>query len=224
MKQSLSKRQESILRFIIQQVQLLGYPPAVREIGNAVGLQSSSTVHTHLTQLEKKGYIARDPSKPRAIMVLRDCDGNPFTKENTPATLEIVAEEPKETFDEVVNLPLYGNVAAGAPIYADNNIEDIITFPMRFVRHNNSFMLKIKGESMINAGIFDGDYIIVAPQKTARNGEIIVAMIDGEATCKTFYQEANRVRLQPENDFMEPIYAEQVEILGKVISLFRNMQ
>lgn len=220
MKQTLSKRQENILRYIIQQVQLLGYPPAVREIGKAVGLTSSSTVHTHLTQLEQKGYIARDPAKPRAIMILKDWEGNPYVKD-TPAN---TVEETEETFDEVVNLPLYGNVAAGAPIYAEDNIEDTITFPMRFVRHNGSFMLKIKGESMINAGIFDGDYIIVAPQKTARNGEIIVAMIDGEATCKTFYQEANRVRLQPENDFMEPIYAEEVEILGKVISLFRNMQ
>ncbi len=211
---ALTPRQEAILDFIIKQVQIKGYPPSVREIGLAVGLQSSSTVHNHLNQLEKKGYIMRDPTKPRAIMILRDTAG------------QLLADEPlnianNTAVDEIVNIPLIGTVAAGAPILAEENLEDTISFPMRFVRHNGAFMLKIKGESMIEAGILDGDYIIVAPQKTANNGDIVVAMIDGEATCKTFYREKNRIRLQPQNSTMQPIYTTEGSIIGIVISLFR---
>lgn len=212
---ALTPRQEAILDFIIKQVQIKGYPPSVREIGLAVGLQSSSTVHNHLNQLEKKGYIMRDPTKPRAIMILRDTSG------------QLLADEPlnianNTAVDEIVNIPLIGTVAAGAPILAEENLEDTISFPMRFVRHNGAFMLKIKGESMIEAGILDGDYIIVAPQKTANNGDIVVAMIDGEATCKTFYREKNRIRLQPQNSAMQPIYTTEGSIVGVVISLFRS--
>lgn len=212
--QALTKRQIAILDFIIQQIRIKGYPPSVREIGEAVGLQSSSTVHSHLTQLEQKGYIKRDPTKPRAIMILKDSSGDEdfYT---TPS-----AEN--DTFEEMVSLPLVGQVAAGQPILAEENVEDTIPFPMRFIRHNDSFLLKVKGDSMINVGIFDGDLIIVAPAQVAANGEIVVALIDDEATVKTFYKEKGRIRLQPENDSMEPIYATDVQILGKVIGLFRT--
>ena len=212
--QALTKRQITILDFIIQQIRIKGYPPSVREIGEAVGLQSSSTVHSHLTQLEQKGYIKRDPTKPRAIMILKDSNGDEdfYT---TPS-----AEN--DTFEEMISLPLVGQVAAGQPILAEENVEDTIPFPMRFIRHNDSFLLKVKGDSMINVGIFDGDLIIVAPTQVANNGEIVVALIDDEATVKTFYKEKGRIRLQPENDSMEPIYATDVQILGKVIGLFRT--
>ena len=215
----LSPRQKNILDYIINQVQLKGYPPSVREIGLAVGLQSSSTVHGHLNRLQSKGYIMRDPTKPRAIMILKDSAGKPFSAEETH--IPDFSEEVTEHYDEMVNLPLIGTVAAGSPILAEENLEDTISFPMRFVKHNDAFMLKIKGDSMINAGIFDGDYIIVAPQPTAENGEIVVAMLDGEATCKTFYRENGHIRLQPENDSMKPIYTKDATIIGKVISLFR---
>ena len=218
-KYDLSPRQKSILTFIIEQVQLKGYPPSVREIGLAVGLQSSSTVHGHLNQLQSKGYIMRDPTKPRAIMILKDTEGNPFLNEENSSFDS--SDETTEHFDEMVNLPLIGTVAAGSPILAEENLEDTISFPMRFIRHDDAFMLKIKGDSMINAGIFDGDYIIVVPQPTAENGEIVVAMLDGEATCKTFYREKDCIRLQPENDSMKPIYTKDASIIGKVISLFR---
>ena len=212
--QALTKRQIAILDFIIHQIRIKGYPPSVREIGEAVGLQSSSTVHSHLTQLEQKGYIKRDPTKPRAIMILKDSSGDEdfYT---TPS-----AEN--DTFEEMVSLPLVGQVAAGQPILAEENVEDTIPFPMRFIRHNDSFLLKVKGDSMINVGIFDGDLIIVAPAQVAANGEIVVALIDDEATVKTFYKEKGRIRLQPENDSMEPIYATDVQILGKVIGIFRT--
>lgn len=212
--QALTKRQTAILDFIIQQIRLKGYPPSVREIGEAVGLQSSSTVHSHLTQLEQKGYIKRDPTKPRAIMILKDSSGDEdfYT---TPST-------ETNTFEEMVALPLIGQVAAGQPILAEENVEDTIPFPMRFIRRNDSFLLKVKGDSMINVGIFDGDFIIVAPCQTADNGDIVVALIEDEATVKTFYKEKGRVRLQPENDTMAPIYANDVQILGKVAALFRT--
>lgn len=212
--QALTKRQIAILDFIIQQIRSKGYPPSVREIGEAVGLQSSSTVHSHLTQLEQKGYIKRDPTKPRAIMILKDSSGDEDFY--TTPTVE------SDTFEEMVSLPLVGQVAAGQPILAEENVEDTIPFPMRFIRHNDSFLLKVKGDSMINVGIFDGDLIIVAPTQVADNGEIVVALIEDEATVKTFYKEKGRVRLQPENDTMEPIYATDVQIMGKVIGLFRT--
>ncbi|MFM9412872.1 transcriptional repressor LexA [Peptococcus simiae] len=213
-KTALSARQVRILDFIIAEVEEKGYPPSVREIGEAVELKSSSTVHNHLNQLEKKGYIHRDPTKPRAIMILKNTDESdyqPYTSDNN------------EVFEEMVGLPVYGTVAAGAPIFADENLEDRISMPMRFVRDEGAFMLRIHGESMIEVGIMDGDYIIVAPQPTAQNGDIIVALIGDEATCKTFYREKNRVRLQPENQTMEPIYAENPMVIGKVIGCYRDM-
>lgn len=213
--QSLTKRQIAILDFITQQIRLKGYPPSVREIGEAVGLQSSSTVHSHLTQMEQKGYIRRDPTKPRAIMILKDSNGDADFYNTAEAT-------DGSTYEEMIALPLLGQVAAGLPILADENIEDTISFPMRFIRQNDSFLLKVKGDSMINVGIFDGDLIAVAPQKTANNGDIIVALLGDEATVKTFYKEKGRIRLQPENDSMEPIYATNVEIIGKVTALFRT--
>ena len=188
----LSKRQVEILEYITKQTALRGYPPSVREIGEAVGLQSSSTVHSHLTQLEEKGYIRRDPTKPRAIMILKTAN------------------------DE--------EVAAGSPILAEQNVEDTLTFPVSLVRNNNSFMLRVKGDSMINVGIYDGDLLIVTPQKVAQNGDIVVAVIGEEATVKTFYREKDRIRLQPENDAMEPIYVkEDVQLAGRVTGLFRTM-
>ncbi|MDO4923910.1 MAG: transcriptional repressor LexA [Peptococcaceae bacterium] len=212
----LTPRQQSILHFIINEVETRGYPPAVREIGREVGLSSSSTVHAHLTTLEKRGYIQRDPTKPRAIMILRNPDGTPF---NFGVEVPAAASE----HDEIVDLPVLGNVAAGEPIFADENVEDKISFSMRFVRNEGAFMLRIRGESMIKAGIMDGDYIIVAPQQTAQNGDIVVALIGDEATCKTFYYEKNVVRLQPENDEMEPIYVENPMIIGKVIGVYRDL-
>lgn len=212
----LTPRQAGILEYIIEEVSNKGYPPAVREIGRHVGLQSSSTVHAHLTTLEERGYIKRDPAKPRAIMVLRYPDGAPFVASSEGLLVE-------ENFDEMVNLPVLGNVAAGEPIFADENVEDTITFSMRFVRNEGSFMLRIRGNSMVNIGIMDGDYIIVGPQQTAQNGDVVVALIGDEATCKTFYHEKNTVRLQPENDEMEPIYVENPMIIGKVIGVYRDM-
>lgn len=207
----LSKRQAEILSYIVKQINKKGYPPSVREIGEAVGLQSSSTVHNHLTQLEQKGYIRRDPTKPRAIMVLKTNDEmDAFYEEDKP-------------FDEMINVPIIGAVAAGTPILASQNVEDTITFPMHLIRSNNSFMLRVKGDSMINAGIFDGDLLIVTPQKVANNGDIVVAVIGEEATVKTFYRENGRIRLQPENDSMDPIYVTEVELAGKVTGLFRSM-
>ena len=208
----LSKRQVEILEYITKQTALRGYPPSVREIGEAVGLQSSSTVHSHLTQLEEKGYIRRDPTKPRAIMILKTADD------------EEVAYDTDKPFDEVIQVPVIGTVAAGTPILAEQNVEDTITFPVNLVRHNNSFMLRVKGDSMINVGIYDGDLLIVSPQKVAQNGDIVVAVIGEEATVKTFYREKDRIRLQPENDAMEPIYVkEDIQLAGRVTGLFRTM-
>ncbi len=210
---ALSARQERILDFIISEVETKGYPPSVREIGHAVELKSSSTVHNHLNQLERKGYIRRDPTKPRAIMILKRSDESDYT---TPAADPGV-------FEDIVDLPVYGKVAAGSPIFADENLEDRIGFPMRFVREEGAFMLRISGDSMIGVGIMDGDYIIIAPQQVAQNGEIVVALIGEEATCKTFYHEKNRVRLQPENPNLEPIYAENPMIIGKVVGVYRDL-
>lgn len=210
-KTALSERQTRILNYIISEVEDHGYPPSVREIGFAVDLKSSSTVHNHLNQIERKGYIVRDPAKPRAIMILKRANGTPY---NSVAEPEI---------EEMVELPVYGPVAAGAPIFADENIEDKMGFPMRFIRDEGSFVLRVRGESMIGVGINDGDYIIVAPRQVAQNGEIVIALIGDEATCKTYYREKNRVRLQPENPTMDPIYVENPMIIGKVIGLFRDM-
>ncbi|MHB8171096.1 MAG: transcriptional repressor LexA [Thermincolia bacterium] len=203
MYQDLSSRQMAILDFIKKEIRAKGYPPSVREIGEAVGLSSSSTVHGHLAQLEAKGYLRRDATKPRAIEVL---DGS-----------ENVIKK------EMINVPIVGRVTAGQPILAVENIEDTFPLPLDFVRNDDVFILTVSGDSMIEAGILDGDYILVRQQKTARNGEIIVALMDDEATVKTFYKESDHIRLQPENPRLEPILVKDVDVLGKVIGVFRRL-
>ncbi|WP_246105555.1 transcriptional repressor LexA [Sporomusa termitida] len=201
---SLSAKQNQILSYIKENLRAKGYPPSVREIGEAVGLSSSSTVHSHLTKLESLGYIKRDPTKPRAIDVLDEAQWRQKT---------------------VIPVPLIGMVTAGQPILAIENIEETYPLPAELLgSEDDVFMLSVKGDSMVNAGILDGDYILVRQQSNANNGDIIVALIDDEeATVKRFYKESGRIRLQPENDLMEPIYAEQVAIVGKVVGLFRSM-
>ncbi|MCP3775654.1 transcriptional repressor LexA [Paenibacillus sp. MZ04-78.2] len=202
----ISTRQQAILEFIKNEVKDKGYPPSVREIGEAVGLASSSTVHGHLERLEKKGLIRRDPTKPRAIEIL---DGT--TGDGAFAV-------------SVSRVPLIGRVTAGVPITATENIEDYFPLPSNVVGDHNVFMLSVIGESMIDAGIRNGDYVIVRQQQTANNGEIVVAMTeDDEATVKTFFKEKDHIRLQPENPTMEPLRLKSVSILGKVIGVFRNI-
>lgn len=199
--EKISERQQQILDFIKSEVQAKGYPPSVREIGEAVGLQSSSTVHGHLRRLEELEYIRRDPSKPRAI--------------------EILESIPKA---RAIEVPVLGRVTAGAPILAVENIEEYYPIPKDFVDHEDVFILKIKGDSMIEAGILDGDYVLVESQSNAENGEIVVALVgDEEATVKRFYHEKSHVRLQPENSLLEPIIAHEVSILGKVVGVFRRI-
>lgn len=202
----ISNRQQAILEFIKNEVRDKGYPPSVREIGEAVGLASSSTVHGHLDRLEKKGMIRRDPTKPRAIEILGDDDASgAFATSYT-------------------RVPLIGKVTAGVPITATENIEDYFPLPAHYVGDHNVFMLSVMGESMIEAGIHNGDYVIVRQQQTANNGDIVVAMTeDDEATVKTFYKEKDHIRLQPQNAALEPIRLKHVTILGKVIGLFRDI-
>lgn len=198
----LTQRQQSILDFIKKEIHQKGYPPSVREIGDAVGLMSSSTVHGHLQTLEDKGYIRRDPTKPRAIEIL-DSSSDVDNKKT------------------VVNVPVVGKVTAGQPILAVENIEDTFPIPQELIHRDSVFMLKVQGDSMIEAGIFDKDLILVRQQNVAYNGDIVVAMIGDEATVKRFYKERTLIRLQPENSLMEPIYSQDVTILGKVIGVFR---
>lgn len=205
----LSKRQATILEFIKQEVKDKGYPPSVREIAEAVGLLSSSTVHGHLDRLEKKGFIRRDPTKPRAIEILSQDDD--------------MIESNVIPFP-VKQIPIVGKVTAGIPITATENIEDYFPLSSHFVGDNNVFILNVVGDSMIEAGIHSGDFVIVRQQQTANNGDIVVAMTeDDEATVKTFYKEKDHIRLQPENASMAPILLKNVTILGKVIGLFRDM-
>ena len=201
MEQTLTAKQEQILNCIKQSLKDKGYPPSVRELCLAVGLSSTSTVHSHLNTLEKKGYIRRDPSKPR--------------------TIEVLDEEVNWLSTHVSAVPIVGKVTAGAPILAVENIEEYFPLPKQLTRHDETFMLNVKGTSMINAGIYDGDQIIVRKQDSANNGEIVVALIEDEVTVKRFFKEKDCVRLQPENDSMDPIYCSDVCILGKVIGLIR---
>lgn len=200
----ISAKQKEILEYLKSQIINRGYPPAVREICEAVKLKSTSSVHSHLETLEKNGYIRRDPSKPRAI--------------------EIIDDEFNLTRRELVNVPIVGTITAGQPILAVENIETYFPIPSEYMPNEETFMLKVRGESMINAGIFDGDKILVQKQSTADNGEIVVALIDDSVTVKTFYKENGYYRLQPENDTMEPIIVSELNILGKVIGLFRLFQ
>ncbi len=210
MARKITKRQQQIYDFIRSYQMEKGYPPSVREMAAAVGLSSPSTVHAHLNALEDHGLIKRDATKPRALELF-NADGTSVIKEEKPVS-------PRGT----VSLPLVGRVAAGMPILAEQNVEDTFTLPTEIATDASSFVLEVHGNSMINVGIYNGDYIVVREQKSAMNGEIVVAMIDGEATVKTFYKERGRVRLQPENDSMEPIYASNPVILGKVVALMRR--
>lgn len=197
----ISAKQREILEYIKAEILRIGYPPAVREICEAVNLRSTSSVHSHLETLEKNGYIRRDPTKPRAI--------------------EIIDDSFNLTRREMVNVPMVGHVAAGEPILAEQNITNYFPIPMEFMPNNDTFMLTVKGESMVNVGIYDGDYVLVESLSTASNGEIVVALVEDSATVKTFYKEDGYYRLQPENDFMDPIIVRDVQILGKVIGVFR---
>ncbi|MGI6648317.1 MAG: transcriptional repressor LexA [Bacillota bacterium] len=196
----LSPRQQAILDFIKKQTRTKGYPPSVREIGVAVGLSSSSTVHGHLRQMEEYGYIRRDPTKPRAIEIIEDG----------------VSQK------EVINVPIVGKVTAGDPILAVENTEDVFPLPLDFVREDKVFMLKVRGDSMYEAGIYDGDYVLVRQQNSGTDGDIVVALLGEEATVKRFFREEGYIRLQPENPTLEPIITKEVSILGKVIGLIRR--
>lgn len=200
MRPGLTKRQEQIFDFIKQIVLQKGYPPSVREIGAAVGLTSSATVHSHLARLESKGLIRRDPTKPRAIEIL---------------------DEAFQANSHAVPVPVLGRVTAGVPILAVENIEEYFPLPRHIIRDQEVFMLSVQGDSMIEAGILNGDYVIVRKQSSAQNGDIVVAMIGDEATVKTFYREKDYVRLQPENSALSPILSKDVSVLGKVIGLYR---
>lgn len=197
----ITDKQREILDYIKEQILQRGYPPAVREICDAVHLKSTSSVHSHLETLEKNGYIRRDPTKPRAIEI---CDDS----------FQMVRHE-------MASIPIIGTVAAGQPILAEENIEGYFPIPVEFVPNAETFILKVKGESMINAGIFSGDQIFVERCDHARNGEMVVALVDDSATVKTFYKEDDHIRLQPENDSMDPIIVDDCEILGKVFGVFR---
>ncbi len=197
----ITDKQREILEFMKQEIINKGYPPTVRDICEAVKLKSTSSVHSHLETLEKNGYIRRDPTKPRAI--------------------EIIDDNFNLTRREVANVPMVGQVAAGEPILAVENIESYFPIPTEYMPNAESFMLKVKGESMINVGIFDGDNVLVEKCSTARNGDMVVALVDDSATVKTFYKEGDHIRLQPENDSMDPIIVPDCEILGKVFGVFR---
>ena len=199
----ITDKQKEILEYIKEMSLKKGYPPAVREICEAVHLKSTSSVHSHLESLEKNGYIRRDPTKPR--------------------TIEILDDDFALTRREVVNVPVIGTVAAGTPILAEQNIEDYLPIPAEMLPNKEVFMLKVKGNSMIEAGIYSGHKVIVAKQPDAENGDKVVALVDDSTTVKTFYKENGHFRLQPENSTMDPIILDHVEILGKVIGLFRMM-
>ena len=210
---TLNKREKAILKAIEKSVEAKGYAPSVREIGKEVGLSSTATVHGYLERLQDTGYIRKEDNKGRTLKLLKNSEG------------ETVIDKKKDFYTdrELVDVPLVGKITAGAPILAIENITDSFPIPIDFVGNSESFMLTVRGESMIEAGILDGDYILVRRQKSATNGEIVVALIEDEATVKTFYKERNHIRLQPENSTMDPIIVPDCEILGKVIGVFRKM-
>jgi len=202
--EDLSSRQIQILNFIKSELLSKGYPPSVREIGKAVGLSSSSTVHAHLAQLEAKGYVRRDPTKPRAIEIL-DSYNSDFPKK------------------EIANIPVIGKITAGEPILAVENIQDTFPIPVDFLGNGEFFILTVSGDSMIEAGINDGDYVIIRKQNHCQNGDIVAALLEDEATIKRFYKEKDWIRLQPENSSMDPIIASDVVIVGKLVGLYRKI-
>lgn len=213
MAKKVTKRQQAVLDCIEDCIREKGYGPTVREVCQSLGLSSPSTVHVHLKALENKGLIKRDPLKSRSISLTYPLDGSPATPSNVI----------QPSFSKLVNVPLVGNVAAGAPILAEENITDTITLPTDIVGDSPSFMLSVRGESMIEAGINDGDYVVVKEQPVANNGDIVVAIIDDGATVKRFYKEADHIRLQPENSSMEPIITRNCSIAGKVVAVFRRV-
>ena len=210
---TINKRERAILDYIEKQSQVNGYPPSVREIGKAVGLKSTATVHGYLAKLEEKGYIKKESQKGRTLKLLKGSSGKATTE----------SRKDFYTGREMVDVPVIGKITAGAPILAVENITDTFPIPIDFVGNSESFMLTVRGESMIEAGILDGDYILVKKQNVANNGEIVVALIEDEATVKTFYKEKDYIRLQPENSTMDPIIVPDCKILGKVGGVFRKM-
>ena len=200
----ISAKQQEILEYIKSQILERGFPPSVRDICEAVHLKSTSSVHSHLETLEKNGYIRRDPTKPRAIEILDDTFN--FNRR------------------EMVNVPIVGRVAAGEPLLAEQNIENYFPIPMDYMPNNQTFMLKVRGDSMINIGIYDGDFVLVEQTPTARNGEVVVALVEDGATIKRFFKEEGIYRLQPENDALDPIIVSEVQIMGKVIGVFRFLR
>ncbi|MBO5478455.1 MAG: transcriptional repressor LexA [Clostridia bacterium] len=210
----LNKREKAILKYIEKQIALNSYPPSVREIGKAVGLKSTATVHGYLAKLEEKGYIKKESQKGRTLKLLK---GGLDQNKNQTQMKEFYSGK------EMVEVPVIGKITAGAPILAVENITDTFPIPIDFVGNSESFMLTVRGESMIEAGILDGDYILIKRQENANNGEIVVALIEDEATVKTFYKEKDHIRLQPENSTMDPIIVPDCKILGKVAGVFRKM-
>ena len=210
---SLNKREKAILKYIEKEVATNGYPPSVREIGKAVGLKSTATVHGYISKLEEKGYVKKESQKGRTLKLLKG--GANQTPKN--------ADKPIYNGKELVDVPVIGKITAGEPILAFENVTDTFPIPLDFVGNSESFMLVVRGESMIEAGILSGDYILVRKQNNTENGEIVVALIEDEATVKTFYKEKDHIRLQPENSTMDPIIVPNCEILGKVIGVFRKM-
>jgi repressor LexA len=213
----LTERQQEIYDFVVEYVETRGYPPTVREIGERVGLASPSTVHAHLATLEREGLIKRDPTKPRAL----ELPQHQRTAAAAPASLE-------PAYGQARMLPLVGQVAAGGPLLAEQNIEEYVGVPEPLSAGGEEFLLKVRGDSMVNAGILDGDYVVVKRRQDARNGEIVVALAGDdetadEATVKRFFREDGRIRLQPENDFLEPIFARHVQVLGVVTGVFRTI-
>ena len=208
-----TRKEKAILKFIEEQVMDKGYPPSVREIGKAIGLSSTATVHAYLAKLEKQGFIKKEDKKGRTLKVVKGSDGKTIKKSNKNFY----------TQKELVDVPIIGKITAGQPILAVENVTDTFPIPIDFVGNSDCFMLTVRGESMIEAGILDGDYILVKKQNNANNGEIVVALIEDEATVKTFYKEKDHIRLQPENSTMDPIIVPTCEILGKVAGVFRKM-
>lgn len=219
--EQLKDRERKILTYMKDEIRKKGYPPTVREMCTALGIKSTSTTHKDLENLELKGYIKKDPAKPRALMIMDPDTGKSYGGIEPVESVKVQAERA-----DIVDIPVIGRIAAGTPILAEQNIDDTIPVPARFLPKGNSFMLTVRGESMVEAGIMDGDYILVHQQNTANNGDIVVAMVDGfesEATVKTFYKESGHIRLQPENKNMSPIIVSDAKILGLVKGVFRYL-
>lgn len=225
----LNGKQREILEFMVKYQEEKGYPPAVREIGTAVGLSSTSTVHGHLSRLEAKGYIRRDPSKPRAIEIVKVPEAPQTAAKRASSSVfnpseRVIAFQNPRYGQELVAVPIIGRVRAGEPILAVENIQDYFPLPVDATHNSECFMLRVQGESMINAGILEGDLILVRVQRTAVNRDIVVALLGDSVTVKTFYREKDFIRLQPENDYMDPILIKDCTILGKVIGLYRTIR